>query len=111
MLAGCATTAQGTFTQSLLAAESAADVAVTTTTTLLQSGQITSSQAAKVMTVTDGVNATLTLANNTYNAGGIATAQTQIATAASILVTLQSCLSASAAKQSIDTCLAPLVSK
>lgn len=111
VLAGCASTPAATFTQSLLAAESAADAAVTTTTTLVQSGQITSAQAQKVLTVTDGVNATLALANATYTAGNIASAQTQIATAASILVTVQGCLSAAAAKQPIDTCLQPLVSK
>jgi hypothetical protein len=110
-VAGCASTPAATFTQSLLAAESAADVAVTTTTTLVQTGQITSAQASKILTVTDGVNAALTLANNTYTLGNVASAQTQIATAASILVTLQSCLATAQAKQPIDACLAPIVSK
>jgi len=100
-VAGCASTPAATFTQSLLAAESAADVAVTTTTTLVQTGQITSAQASNILTVTDGVNAALTLANNTYTMGNVA----------SILVTLQSCLATAQAKQPIDACLAPIVSK
>lgn len=108
ILAGCATTPAATFTQSLTAAESAADIVVTTTTGLLQSGTITSAQAQKVLTITDGVNATLTLANTTYQSGSAASASAQLATAASILTTVQSCLTAAAAKQPIDTCLAPV---
>jgi hypothetical protein len=109
IVAGCASTPAATFTQSLLAAESAADVAVTTTTTLLQAGYITSAQASKIATITDGVNAALSIANSTYTAGNVTSAQSQLQAASTILVTVQGCLTAAQAKQPIDTCLQPLV--
>jgi hypothetical protein len=113
VLVGCATTTgpAQTFTQALAAAEAADDAVVTTTTTLLTGGSITSAQASKILTITDGVNATLTLANNAYQAGNVTSASAQIATAVTLLATIQSCLSTAAAKQPIDTCLAPIVSK
>jgi hypothetical protein len=111
VIGGCATTsASATFTQALAAAEAADDAVVVTATNLLNAGSITSAQAKKILTITDGLNATLTLANTAYQGGNLTSANAQIATAASTLALIQGCLGASAAKQSIDTCLAPVVS-
>jgi hypothetical protein len=111
LITACASTPAGTFSQSLLAAETADDAVVTTTTSLLNAGQITSVQAQKIMTITDGVNSALTLANNTYQSGNVTSAQTQITTAVNLLAQLQACLNTAAARQPIDNCLAPIVSK
>jgi hypothetical protein len=111
LLNGCATTnSSGTFTQALAAAEAADDAVVVTSTTLLQAGTITSTQAKKILTITDAVNAALTLANNAYTAGNLTSANTQIATAIAALTGIQTCLTAASNKQPIDTCLAPITS-
>lgn len=111
LLYGCATTsAPATFTQALAAAETADDAIVVTANTLLQSGAITSAQASKILTITDGVNATLTLANSAYTAGNVTSASAQITTVVTLLTTVQACLTAASQKQPIDTCLAPLAS-
>jgi hypothetical protein len=108
LLYGCATTsASGTFTQALAAAEAADDAIVVAATSLLQAGTITSIQAKKVLALTDGINTALTLANTAYQGGNLASANGQIATVTTTLVLIQSCLAASAAKQ-LDTCLAPV---
>lgn len=109
ILYGCATTNSAqTFTQTIATASAADDAIVLATTSLLQGGSISSNQAKKILTLTDGINATLMLANNAYQAGNISSAITQITTVTSLLVTLQSCLATAAAKQPIDTCLAPI---
>jgi hypothetical protein len=109
LLTACATTsASGTFTQALTAAETADDAIVLTANTLLQQGTITSAQAKKLLTITDGINATLTLANNAYQAGNLTSANAQIATVVTLLTTVQACLNTAAAKQPIDSCLAPV---
>jgi hypothetical protein len=111
LLSGCATTSSsGTFTQALAAAEAADDAVVVTSTTLLQAGSITSTQAKKILTITDGVSAALTLANNAYTAGNLSSANAQIAAAIAALTTIQTCLTAASNKQPIDTCLAPITS-
>jgi predicted GTPase len=108
ILTACATTPAGTFSQSLAAAETADDAVVTTATALLQAGNITSVQAKKILTITDGVNAALTIANTTYQSGDLATANSKVAAAVSILSTVQGCLAAAQKAQPIDTCLAPV---
>jgi hypothetical protein len=111
LLYGCATTTPaGTFTQALAAAEAADDAIVTTATALLNSGSITSTQAKKILTVTDGINAALTLANNAYTAGNLTSANSQIATVVTVLTQVQACLTTAANKQPIDSCLAPIAS-
>lgn len=106
ILAGCATTSAPTFSQLLTAAEAADDAIIISATAALNAGTITSTQAKKVLTVTDGINKALTLANTAYQSNPAA-AQTQLATAMALIVTVQACVNASNAKQSIDTCLAP----
>jgi len=109
LLTGCATNGgTPTFSQLLATAEAADDAVVITATSALKSGAITSSQAQKVLTITDGVNAALTLANTTYQAGNLTTANAQIAAATAILTLAQSCLAASNAKATIDSCLTPV---
>ena len=109
LLSGCATTSSsGTFTQALAAAEAADDAIVVTSTTLLQSGSITSTQASKILTVTDGINAALTLANNAYTAGNLTSANAQIATAVGVITAVQACLTAASNKLPIDSCLSPV---
>jgi hypothetical protein len=108
LLTGCASTPTATFTQALAAAEAADDAVLTTSTSLLQAGTITSAQAKKILTITDGLNATLTLANNAYQAGNLSSAQAQLTTVTAVITTVQSCLTSAAAKQPIDTCLAPV---
>jgi hypothetical protein len=109
LLASCATTsAPATFTQALAAAETADDAIVVTANMLLQSGAISSAQAKKILTITDGVNATLTLANQAYTAGNVSSASAQITTVVTLLTTVQACLNTAAQKQPIDTCLAPV---
>jgi hypothetical protein len=110
VLGGCATTGAGSFTQALAAAEAADDAIVVTSTTLLQSGSITSTQAKKILTITDGINAALTLANNAYTAGNLTSANTQIATVVTVLTQVQACLTVASQKQPIDTCLQPIAS-
>jgi hypothetical protein len=106
LLNGCATTSSsGTFTQALAAAEAADDAVVVTSTTLLQAGSITSTQAKKILTITDGVSAALTLANNAYTSGNLSSANAQIAAAIAALTTIQTCLTAASNKQPIDSCL------
>jgi hypothetical protein len=107
-LTGCASTPAANFSQVLAGAEAADDAIVVSATSLLNSGAITSAQAKKILTITDGLNATLTLANNAYQAGNISSANAQIATVTSALTLIQSCLAASSAKQSLDTCLSPV---
>jgi hypothetical protein len=111
LLYGCATTsASGTFTQALAAAEAADDAIVLTSTTLLQAGTITSAQGSKILTITDGINAALTLANNAYTAGNLTSASTQISTVVGVITAVQACLTAASNKQPIDTCLQPIAS-
>jgi hypothetical protein len=111
VLYGCATTsASGAFTQALAAAEAADDAIVTTSTALLNAGSITSTQARKILTVTDGINAALTLANSAYTSGNLTSANTQIATVVTVITAVQACLTAASNKQPIDTCLAPIAS-
>jgi fatty acid-binding protein DegV len=111
LLVGCAATGAkspaATFTQLLAAAESANDAVVVVATSSLQAGTITSAQAKKVLTITDGVNTALTLANTVYLTGDLATATAKLAAATAILTTVQSCVTAANAKLMIDTCLAP----
>jgi hypothetical protein len=108
LLAGCATTSTGTFTQALSAAEAADDAIVVAATSLLQSGTITSTQAKKILTITDGINASLTIANNAYTAGNLTSASAQLTTVTTLLTTVQGCISAAQNKQPIDSCLAPV---
>jgi hypothetical protein len=109
LLTGCATTAgTPTFSQLLATAETADDAVVVAATQALNAGSITSVQAQKVLTITDGVNAALTLANTTYQGGNLTSANAQIAAAMAILVTVKGCLAITQAKQSLDTCLAPV---
>jgi thiamine monophosphate kinase len=109
ILAGCATTsASGTFTQALSAAEAADDAIVVASTSLLQAGTISSVQASKILTITDGINAALTLANTAYTAGNLTSASTQISTVVGVITAVQACLTAASNKQPIDTCLAPV---
>ena len=112
LLTGCATTTgTPTFSQLLATAEAADDAVVVTATNALNAGTITSAQAKKVLTITDGVNAALAVANTAYQGGNTATANAQIATSTAILTLVQSCLAASNAKASIDSCLTPAVAK
>ena len=106
MLAGCATTTAPTFSQLLTAAEAADDAIVISATAALNAGAISSAQASKVLTVTDGINKALTLAQTAYQTNPAA-AQTQLGTAMALIVTVQACVTAANAKQAIDTCLAP----
>jgi hypothetical protein len=110
LLCGCATTGTpaGTFTQAVTAAEAADDAIVTSATALLQAGTITSTQAKKVLTITDGINTALTLANNAYTAGNLTSANSQISAVTALLTQVQACMNTAASKQPIDTCLAPL---
>jgi hypothetical protein len=109
-LTGCATTTGApTFSQLLATAEAADDAIVVAATASLQAGAITSAQAKKILTITDGVNSALSLANTAYAGGNTTGANSQIAAATAILTTVQACLNASAAKQTIDSCLAPMV--
>ena len=109
LLYGCATTsASGTFTRALAAAEAADDAIVLTSTTLLQAGTITSAQGSKILTITDGINSALTLANSAYTAGNITSATSQMTTVVSVITQVQACLTAASNKQPIDTCLAPV---
>lgn len=109
LLTGCATTAgTPTFSQLLATAETADDAVVLAATQAINAGAITSAQAQKILAITDGVNAALTLANTTYQAGNLTSANAQIAAATSILTTVQGCLAVAQAKQSIDMCLAPV---
>jgi hypothetical protein len=103
LLTGCATTSAPTFSQLLATAETADDAIVLAATSALQAGAITSTQAKKVLTLTDAINAALTLANTAYTAGNSASATAQIAAVTAILVTVQGCLKA---PTTIDTCLA-----
>jgi hypothetical protein len=106
-LAGCATTNTPTFSQLLTAAEGADDAIIISATSALNAGSITSAQAKKVLIVTDGINKALTLANTAYQSNPTA-GQTQLSTAMALIVTVQACVTAANAKQSIDTCLAPV---
>ena len=107
-IGGCATQtgAVQTFTQSVAAAAAANDAVVTTATKLLNAGSITSKQAIKVLTVTDGVNITLSKANDAYNAGSATNANQLVASVMSALNLMQSCLAVP--KGQVDSCLAPI---
>lgn len=107
LLAGCATTSAPTFSQLLATAETADDAVVLAATSTLQAGAITSIQAKKILTITDGVNTALTLANNAYAAGHLTSANAQIAAATAILVTVQRCLN-TVKSAPIDACLTPV---
>jgi hypothetical protein len=107
LLAGCATTAPPTFSQLLSTAETADDAIVLAATSALQAGAISSAQAKKVLTITDGINTALGLANTAYAAGNTTGANAQIAAATAILVTVQRCLN-SAKTAPLDACLAPV---
>lgn len=110
LIVGCATngqapTAAQTFTQTVASAAAANDAVVTTATQALNSGQLTSAQAQRVLTITDGINLTLNKANNAYQAGDPTSAESLLADVTSALVTLQSCVIATNAKLSLDSCL------
>jgi hypothetical protein len=108
-IGSCASTSGApTFSQLLSTAEAADDAIVLAATATLNSGAITSAQAKKVLTITDGVNTALSLANTAYAGGNTASATSQIVAATATLTTVQACLSAAQAKASIDTCLAPV---
>lgn len=110
LLAGCATnSAAPSFSQVLATAEAADDAVVVAGTTALKAGTISSAQAQKVLTITDNVNAALSIANTTYQSGNATTANAQLAAATAILTLVQSCLATS--KATFDTCLTPPVSK
>ena len=108
LLVGCATTAGPTFSQLLATAETADDAVVIASTQALNAGAITSAQGQKILTITDGVNAALTLANTAYQAGNLTSATAQIDAATAILITVKGCLAVTQAKQSLDACLAPV---
>lgn len=104
-MGGKAPSGAQTFTQLVASAAAANDAVVTTATQALNSGQLTSAQAQRILTITDGINLTLNKANNAYQTGDPTSANSLLANVTSALVTLQSCVIATNAKQSLDSCL------
>lgn len=114
MLSGCPSTgpvkgnSPQTFAQLVVTAGAVNDGIVIAATAALNTGAITSSQAKKVLTITDGINTALQLANSAYTSGDLATANGKLGAVSKILTTVQICLADVAAKQSVDSCLAPV---
>jgi len=77
------------------------DAVVVTATAALQSGAISSTEATKILAITDGVNALLTAANAAYVAGNTALANTDLASASSQATQTQACLKT----PPVSTCL------
>jgi hypothetical protein len=92
MLVSCATSASNAFLTSLHDTALVNDAVVVTATAALQSGAISSTEATKILAITDGVNALLTAANAAYVAGNTALASTDLASATSKATQTQACL-------------------
>jgi hypothetical protein len=105
VLAACATT-NNTFNQSVQIAASVNDAVIVTANQLLTSGTITSTQAKKVLAITDNVNALLTAANTAYTAGNAALANSDLSIAQTSATQAQSCLNTTS---TLTACLAPIV--
>jgi hypothetical protein len=114
MLAACQTTAggQSTISVSQMIADAAAlnNGLVTTTTSLLNAGAISSADAASVLKITDEVNAAITAANALYASGSAATAQGKITVVIDLLASAASCVNAAKAMSSpLTSCIAPVL--
>jgi hypothetical protein len=101
LLCSCASVTQ-TFDQSVQVAASVNDAVIVTANSLLTAGTITSTQAKKVLAITDNVNALLTAANTAYTAGNTALANSNLATANTAATQTQTCLST---PSTLNTCL------
>jgi hypothetical protein len=93
LLVGCATTSSTqTFNQIALSVATLADAAVNTTNSLVLSKSITSAQATAVKTITDEVEAAVSVANAAYVAGNLPTANAKIAAASAAIIAAQACI-------------------
>jgi hypothetical protein len=106
-LTGCATTASTqTFNQIALTVGTLADTAVNTANSLASSKTISSTQASMVLTVTNQVEAAVSVANQAYVAGDLPTANAKIAAASAAIIALQACLAEPTTQ--LVTCIAQI---
>ncbi len=106
LLVGCATTPAPSFSELLVSAEALDDATVVTATALLNAGSLSSAQARKILSLTDAVNAALSLAQSTYAAGNTASASAKLTLETAILTALNNCLRATPVQSTIDACTA-----
>lgn len=112
---GCQTTGGQTtisVPQLILDASSLNNAVVTTTTSLLQAGAISSKDAATVLQITDDLQAAIKTANAIYTAGNTATAQAKLAAVIGIITTATTCVTAAKASgTSLGSCVAPILTQ
>jgi hypothetical protein len=99
-LAACASnpSTTQTFNQIALSVATLADTAVKTTNSLAAAKTITSAQASAVKTITDQVEAAVSVANAAYVAGNLPTANAKIAAASAAIIAAQACLAEPSSK-------------
>jgi hypothetical protein len=103
LLVACATTSVQTFYQLELTAGTLNDTAINTLDTLVRNKAITGMQASAALQITDAVQAAIVTANNAYQAGNQATANSDLVAISATLTAVQTCLVKPA---TFTTCLA-----
>jgi hypothetical protein len=92
LLVACQSTASASFLTALHDTAVVNDAVIVAATAAVESGAISSTEATKILAITDGVNALLTAANAAYVAGNTALASTDLASATSQATQTQACL-------------------
>jgi hypothetical protein len=103
-LAGCASTP--TVTSSIATAAQLNTAALTAAVSLANSGAISSTQLAKVITATNAVEAALVVAEQASNAGNATSATATFTAAMTSLTAISACLVPGGTASTIDACIA-----